>query len=166
MRKALKAQAKHVLWGKTKGKEGKKINRVHSEKIKAALAKKKLTRHGMMTRLINDPLAKVYKCGDVIRFRYDGKKPIGEPMGWHHDPEPMLLMLYDDGWKFWEGINLNYLSHTYVTRLARLVKRFPGIDGTDLYPIIKRTAPIAAKVAYRKYYRKVARNRRMIQKFV
>jgi hypothetical protein len=108
-----------------------------------------------------------FETGDVIRFSYGSWKPIGEPEGWHHDVRPLLLVFWH-GRKFKhgkiiEGINMNYMTKKYVVRLAKIVKKYPGIDGKWLYHIVKSSAPVAAKLGYRMYYSKVMSGTRQMK---
>lgn len=99
---------------------------------------------------------KQYTTGTLLEFKYGGgsrPQKQGEVGRWKNDPKPVLLVFYDDGHKYIEGINTNYLSGWYLKKLRVIMKRFPGLDGEDLYKIFKRTALFAIKKGYRKYIR-------------
>lgn len=84
------------------------------------------------------------KTGEYLEFSY-GR--------WKNDPKPDLLVFYDDGSKYIEGINVNYLSYSYIKKLNDIIDRYPGIDGMQLYEIVLRTAYQAVQNGYRKYLR-------------
>lgn len=100
---------------------------------------------------------KQLKTGTLLEFKYGGgsrPQESGEVGRWKHDPKPILLVFYDDGVKTVEGVNTNYLSSAYLKKLRIILRRFPGLDGQDLYKLFKRTALFAIKKGYRKYIRK------------
>lgn len=94
--------------------------------------------------------------GEILEFAYGKKQVIGEVGGWKNDPKPVLLVFYDDNFKYIEGLNTNYLSDHYLMKLRQIIVRFPGVidkAGKQLYKIVKRTAPYALAKGYRKYIR-------------
>ena len=104
-------------------------------------------------------LATKYKCGDILDFKYDSKKPKGKVGGWHTDKMPRILVVYD-GFKngYLYGINLNYMPYTFATQLLKLSENAQHIynrDGRAFYAYLKQKAPIALK-SYRAYIRSVA----------
>lgn len=97
--------------------------------------------------------------GNLLEFKYGTKQKPGQVGGWKNDPTPLILMLYDDTVRYMEGINTNYLSDSYLKILLRGVDAFPGLkSGRRLYSVIKKTAPRAVAVAYRKYIRSSVQN--------
>ncbi len=94
-----------------------------------------------------------HDTGTLLEFKYGSKQKPGVAGGWKNDPAPSLLVFHDDGENYIEGINLHYLSYYYVKKMQAIIKRFPGLNGTELYSIVKRTAPFAIKKGYRKYIR-------------
>jgi len=103
--------------------------------------------------IVQTDTLKTFKAGTLLEFNYGRKQKVGEVGGWKNDPRPSLLVFLDDGDNYIEGINLNYLSEYYVRKLKIVLRKFPGIDGDDLYKILKRTASHALKKGYRKYVR-------------
>jgi hypothetical protein len=107
-------------------------------------------------------LVKEVKTGSIIEFVYGSKQKVGQVGGYKNDRRPVLLVFYDDGKKYIEGLNTNYLSRYYLFKLNQIRKRFPGIlvdkannkTGEMFYKIVKRTAPYAVGKGYRKYMRK------------
>ena len=93
------------------------------------------------------------QTGTLLEFKYGTKQKPGQVGGWKNDPRPSLLVFYDDGAKYIEGINLHYLSYYYVLKLRKLMIMFPGINGKELYDVVKRSAAFAVKKGYRKYIR-------------
>lgn len=93
------------------------------------------------------------ETGVVLEFTYGRKQKVGEVGGWKNDPRPTLLIFYDDGQRYLEGVNTNYLSNYYLKKLYALKNKFPGINGEEFYDIVKRSAPYALKKGYRKYLR-------------
>ena len=91
--------------------------------------------------------------GSILEFSYGAKQVRGERGGWKTDPKPSLLIFHDDGSKHVEGLNTHYLSYYYIAKLLKLLRKYPGINGTKFYSIIKSTAPQALKKGYRKYLR-------------
>jgi hypothetical protein len=108
-----------------------------------------------------NPMGRI-KTGDIIKFHYDGRKPIGVPRGWHHDPRPTLLVFYDDGRKYWEGVNLNYVAASNIKRIVKRLKKIKS--GRQLYSLMKSEEPLAVKFGYRKYFRSAAKNRLLVDK--
>lgn len=98
-------------------------------------------------------LLEAFRTGEIVKFSYGKRQKMGEVGGWKHDPVPRLLVFYDDGNKYIEGINTNYLPTKYLVVLMKLTVAFPGIDGVGLYNIVKKSASEAVKKGYRKYYR-------------
>lgn len=98
------------------------------------------------------------KTGMLLEFSYGKRQTPGKVGGWKHDPIPRILVFYDDGDRYVEGLNTNYLSDYYMRKLKTILSRFPGIDGDELYLILKRTAMYAIKKGYRKYLRSSIRN--------
>lgn len=94
-----------------------------------------------------------YKFGSLLSFVYGKKQRPGQVGGWKNDRKPLLLVFYDDGEKYIEGINTNYLSKWYIKRLKTLLRIFPGIDGRQFYHIVQKTAWYALGKGYRKYIR-------------
>lgn len=99
-----------------------------------------------------------FRTGMILEFSYGKKQKPGQVGGWKNDPKPRLLIFHDDGDKYIEGLNTNYLSDYYLRKLRMILRKFPGIDGEELYSIIKRTAHFAIKKGYRKYLRSSVRN--------
>ena len=103
-------------------------------------------------------LAARVPAGTLVEFQYGAKKDFGKVGGWHGDPRPILLVLYDDQRKYIEGLNTNYLPETLLKELLQVVRQVPDIGaqiegGTRLYNMIKSVKPDVL-VAYRKYFRK------------
>lgn len=104
--------------------------------------------------------------GEILEFNYGSRQKQGEVGGWKNDPKPVLLVFYDDGEGYVEGINTNYLSDHYLRKLKQILRKFPGITqqpkekkmGEKLYNVVKATAPYAVKKGYRKYIRQSIRN--------
>lgn len=104
--------------------------------------------------------------GEILEFNYGYKQKPGEVGGWKNDPKPVLLVFYDDGSEYIEGLNTNYLSDYYLRKLKRIIAKFPGITiqpkekkmGMKLYDVVSKTAAYAVKKGYRKYLRKNLRN--------
>jgi hypothetical protein len=94
-----------------------------------------------------------FNSGELIEFRYGLKQKPGQIGGWKNDPKPALLVFYDDGHNYIEGVNTHYLSEYYLKKVIILPKIFPGIEGTEIYDVIKRTAPKVLAKGYRKYIR-------------
>ena len=94
-----------------------------------------------------------YKFGSILSFVYGKKQRPGQVGGWKNDKSPLLLVFYDDGVRYIEGINTNYLSKWYIKRLRTLIRTFPGVDGEEFYNIVKKTAWYAVGKGYRKYMR-------------
>jgi len=99
------------------------------------------------------------KTGTLLGFVYGKKQKIGQTGGWKNDRSPIILVFYDDGNDYIEGINTNYLSKWYIKRLNQLLRIFPGVNGIELYRIFKRTAPFAISKGYRKYIRSSLNNK-------
>lgn len=95
------------------------------------------------------------KTASILEFVYGVKQKPGQVGGYKNDRRPVLLVFYDDGKKYIEGINTNYLSRYYLIKMNLIVKKYPGVakDGKFFYKIVKRTAPWAVKKGYRKYIR-------------
>ena len=105
-------------------------------------------------------MLKPVETGIVLEFKYGFKKQMpGETGSYKNDPRPTLLVFYDDGHKYVEGININYLSRYYLIKVRQIVRKFPGItkDGRIFYKVIKMTASYAVKKGYRKYLRQSIR---------
>lgn len=100
------------------------------------------------------------ETGTLLEFSYGVRQKVGSGKvgGWKHDPKPVLLVFHDDGDKYIEGLNTNYLSDYYIRKLKQILRRFPGVKGDELYRILKRTASYAIKKGYRKYIRSSLRN--------
>lgn len=96
--------------------------------------------------------------GTLVQFTYGRKQEVGEVGGWKNDPRPKLVVFYDDGQKYIEGININYLPNTYLSVLMKLLVTFPGITGEQLYKVVKLSAPNSILKGYRKYIRSSFRN--------
>ena len=96
-----------------------------------------------------------------MEFRYGSRKSEGEKGGYHVDPTPLIFVFYDDLNHYVEGVNTNYLPTNYLMKLIAIVNRFPGlrtlVGGKLLYKVVKRTAPQALELGYRKYIRNVIR---------
>lgn len=124
------------------------------------MAKKPIRYHRNIPNTILEArtLLKEFKTGEIVHFTYGQRQEAGETGGWKNDPRPRLLVYYDDGNKYIEGVNTNYLPTAYLVRLMKLLVSFPGIGGRELYSIVKRTAPEAHKKGYRKYFRTSMRN--------
>ena len=99
-------------------------------------------------------LAHALDMGIILEFNYGRKQKQGQVGGWKNDPRPKILLLYDDGSEYLEGLNTNYLSDYYLVKLKKLQIRFPGLDGEEFYDVLKRSALYALKKGYRKYMRK------------
>lgn len=84
------------------------------------------------------------RTGEYLEFEYGRYK---------NDQKPDLLVFYDDGNQYIEGINANYLSYQYIKKLNDIIDRYPGIKGRDLYAVVVRTAYPAVQMGYRKYFR-------------
>ncbi len=106
---------------------------------------------GMLLNSTN--MQDAHDTGTLLEFKYGTKQKPGQAGGWKNDPAPSLLVFHDDGDQYIEGINLHYLSYYYVKRLQTLIRKFPGINGNELYLVVKRSAPYAVKKGYRKYIR-------------
>ena len=91
--------------------------------------------------------------GDILEFNYGSKHVRGDTGGRKHDPKPALFVFHDDQSNYVEGLNTHYLSYYYISKLLKLLKLYPGIDGAKLYDIVKVTAPGAVRSGYRKYIR-------------
>jgi len=103
-------------------------------------------------------LTKPIETGNIIEFIYGTKQKPGQTGGWKNDPKPALLVFYDDGVGYIEGINTNYLSDYYIRKVRMIRDIFPGISGEELYNVIKRSASYALKKGYRKYLRPSLKN--------
>jgi len=106
---------------------------------------------GMLVQSTN--MNDAHDTGTVLEFNYGNRQKKGQVGGWKNDPRPSLLIFHDDGSKYLEGVNLNYLSYYYVKKLQALLKRFPGITGEELYLVVSKSASYALKKGYRKYLR-------------
>jgi hypothetical protein len=98
------------------------------------------------------------ETGYIVEFKYGFKQKTGQVGGWKNDPRPVMLCFHDDKIKYIEGINTNYLSEWYLKKIRTIMKRFPGVDGEQLYRMFKRTAKAAIKKGYRKYMRESFRD--------
>ena len=104
-------------------------------------------------------LVETFYPGTLLEFVYGHKQKPGQVGGWKNDRKPVLLVFHDDGHNYIEGLNTNYLSNYYIAKLKYILKIFPGIDGEQMYNIIKKTAAYAIKKGYRKYIRESLRDR-------
>jgi len=152
---------------KSKSKPTKK--KVEKKKVeKKKTIKKKIIqkpiryRRGIPKEMVRVELSlignKEIKTGTLLEFSYGKQQKPGKVGGWKNDPKPKLLVFYDDGVDYIEGLNTNYLSDYYIRKLKQILMRFPGIEGEQLYDIIKRTASYAIAKGYRKYIRSSVRN--------
>lgn len=98
-------------------------------------------------------LSSEVKTGTILEFTYGRKQKPGQVGGWKNDPKPKLLVFYDDRLKYIEGVNTNYLSDWYLSRLNKILLKFPGINGEELYNIVKTSAKGVVEKGYRKYIR-------------
>ncbi len=103
-------------------------------------------------------LTEQLNTGDILEFQYGRKQKPGQVGGWKNDPKPKLLVFYDDKIKYIEGINTNYLSDWYLMRLNNILKKYPGINGEELYDIVMRSTKGAVQKGYRKYIRASVKN--------
>lgn len=96
-----------------------------------------------------------------MEFRYGTYHPPGVVGGYHVDPSPFIFVFYDDMNYSLQGVNINYLPTQYLTKLIAIINRFPGlktlVGGKLLYKAVKRTAPQALELGYRKYLRSAIR---------
>ncbi len=99
--------------------------------------------------------------GLLLEFSYGKKQKPGQVGGYKNDPRPLLLVFYDDGEKYIEGLNTHYISKLYIKKLNSILNKYPGISKSNnvilLYQIVKKTALPAVKKGYRKYLRDNAR---------
>lgn len=104
-------------------------------------------------------IGKRYRCGSILKFKYDGKKPVGEIGGWKNDPRPYGIVVYDDKAKNrLHLLNMNYIPWTLYRRIINLVDENPKLkfNGRKFYKELKSHSPEAVKKSYRKYVRDVA----------
>lgn len=113
---------------------------------------------GMVKVAMNFKERSKLKTGYLLEFTYGKKQKEGQVGGWKTDPRPVILVFHDDKIKYIEGVNTNYLSEYYVKKVRQIMRRFPGVEGDQLYAIFKRTAKYALTKGYRKYLRSSFKN--------
>lgn len=106
-------------------------------------------------------LIHTFEPGTILEFVYGEKQKPGQVGGWKNDRRPVLLIFMDDGFRYIEGLNTNYLSPYYMKKLQLIQDRFPGFgkDGRMMYKIVWRTGRFAIQKGYRKYIRTSLRDR-------